>query len=67
MVRRVEEVEVTELPIVTFDSANPQTVGITLTTEKGTIRYRMEAGKGLRLRFLLGRALHPLDGSIPPS
>ena len=41
MVRRVEEVEVTEFPNVTFDSANPQTVGITLTTEKGTIRYRI--------------------------
>ena len=68
-----EEVEVTEFPIVTFDSANPQTVGITLTTEKATIRYRMEARKGLRLRFLLGgrctlsTSLFPLPSPLPLS
>ena len=49
MARRVEE-EVTELPIVTFDSTKPQTVTIMLTTGKKTIHYRMDAEKAERLR-----------------
>lgn len=57
--------EVTELPIVTYNSARPDEVFISLTTEKGTIHYRMDAWKGLRLRFMLGRALHPGDGEKP--
>ena len=59
--------EVTELPIVTFNSKNPQTVPISLTTDTGIIHYRMEASKGLRLRYLLGRALNPANQPIIPS
>ena len=66
MARRVEE-EVTEFPIVTFDSTKPQTVTISLTTSQATIHYRMNVRKGLRLRYRLGRALDPAREPISGS
>lgn len=63
----METEKVMEFPIVTFNSARPDEVFVSLTTEKGTIHYRMEVRKGLRLRYLLGRALYPADELISPS
>ena len=52
-------------PIVTYDSANPDLVGITMPTETGVYDFKLDRAKGERLRYLLGRALDP--ASEPPS
>ena len=54
-----------DLPIVTHDSLNPETLTITLSTADGIYDFRMDSdGKAERLRYLLGRALDP--ASEPP-
>ena len=53
-------------PIVTFDSQNPTTLGIRMSTETGIYDFRMDRAKAERLRYLLGRALKPANTPTLP-
>lgn len=54
--------DLTDEPVVTHDSANPDWLTVTLTTKDGVYDFRMDSGgKAERLRYLLGRALDPAN------
>ena len=40
-------------PIVTFDSQNPNTLGIRMPTDTGIYDFKMDRAKAERLRYLL--------------
>ena len=53
--------ELDALPIVTFDSTNPDTLSIAFFADSERFDFRMDAEKAERLRYLLGRALDPAN------
>ena len=53
-------------PIVTFDSQNPNALGIRMPTDTGIYDFKMDRAKAERLRYLLGRALRPANTPTLP-
>ena len=47
------------IPIVTFDTANPETLTIKFTTATGIFHFQMDWEKADHLRYLMNRALKP--------
>lgn len=46
-------------PIVTHDSAHPDTLSSRLSTDTGIFDFKMDATQADVLHYRLGRALHP--------
>lgn len=50
--------------IVTFDSANPDTLSIRFPTEMGDYEFVLTHEQAMKLRYLLGRALRPANTAV---
>ena len=46
-------------PLVTFDSANPDWLTVTMPTPEGKLDFRLNPSQADVLHYRLGRALHP--------